>query len=311
MKVDRRQFFSAIGAGTLCACGASAAETHSEEANQDGVGMLVDVTQCIGCRKCEWACAKAGGLTDKPMDAFEDISVFAEARRMKPDSYTVVNRYNNPSSPEKPVFVKNQCMHCLDPACVSACVVGALHKETNGSVSYTTWKCIGCRYCMIACPFEVPTYEYENAFTPVVSKCTFCYDNLQKEGKIPACAEICPPMCLTFAKRSALLELAREKIAAHPDRYISHIYGEHEVGGTSWLYLLPRPPKELGLLELNEKPPPSLSEAIQHGVFKFGVPPLILFGLLGAAMKTFAPEDENGSDKKESGLTAFGDGDAK
>jgi Fe-S-cluster-containing dehydrogenase component len=268
----------------------AAAESHPSEDLSDGIGMLVDTTECIGCRKCEWACAKANGLTADPVEAYEDTAVYTHARRMQADAYTVVNRYDNPQAPDKPTYVKIQCMHCLEPACVSACIVGALRREKNGSVSYDAWKCIGCRYCMIACPFEVPTYEYNNAFTPVVSKCSFCYDTLQRDGKMPACAEVCPPMCLTFAKRSELLKLAREKIAAHPDRYVDHVYGEHELGGTSWLYVAGRTPESLGLVAFDDKPVPQLPEAIQHSVFKFGIPPLILFGLLGAAMKTFKPE---------------------
>ena len=140
---------------------------------------------------------------------------------------------------------------------------------------------------MVACPFQVPAYEYGNAFTPVVSKCNFCFQRVQNEGQMPACADMCPPMCLTFAKRGELLRLARQKIAANPDRYMDHIYGEHEVGGTSWLYLTSRPVTELGLLDLGEKAIPDCTEPIQHAVFKLGVPPMLLFGLLTMAMKTF------------------------
>ncbi len=257
----------------------------------DSMGMLVDTTECIGCRKCEWACSQANGLTDLPLEAYEDTSVFATPRRMEANAFTVVNQYANPSGSGKPTSVKSQCMHCLRPACVSACIVGALQRKPNGAVTYDAWKCIGCRYCMVACPFQVPAYEYDDALTPRVRKCTFCFERVQRDGTIPACAAICPPMCLTYAKRSELLTLAREKIAASPDKYHDHIYGEHEVGGTSWLYLTSRPAAEFGLLDLDDKPVPELTESIQHSVFKFGIPPLLLFGLLGAAMNTFAKEE--------------------
>jgi Fe-S-cluster-containing dehydrogenase component len=182
-------------------------------------------------------------------------------------------------------------MHCLKPACASACIVGALRRQETGAVTYDAWKCMGCRYCMVACPFQVPAYEYDNALTPTVRKCTFCFERVKNEGGVPACAEICPPMCLTFAKRSELLVLARNKIQENPSRYAPQIYGEHEVGGTSWLYLTPRPAGELGFLKLGGTPVPQLTESIQHSVFKFGLPPLFLFGVLGAAMKTFARSD--------------------
>jgi formate dehydrogenase iron-sulfur subunit len=135
-----------------------------------------------------------------------------------------------------PVNVKVQCMHCDHPACVSACIVGAFSKKENGSVVWDTDKCIGCRYCMVACPFQVPSFEYDKALDPEIRKCDFCFDRT-KEGKLPACVNICPVEALTYGPRSELIKIAREKIKKYPDRYIDYIYGENEVGGTSWLYL--------------------------------------------------------------------------
>lgn len=290
MLFNRRDFLAAVGAGTAGAWVANPAVAQ-EAASSQPFAMLVDTTQCIGCRKCEWACAQSNQLTDKPADAYEDTTVFDSPRRMKADAYTVVNRYTNPSDAAKPIFVKAQCMHCLKPACASACLVGALHRDKSGAVTYDSWKCMGCRYCMVACPFQVPAYEYSNPLTPVVSKCSFCFERVQKEGKLPACAEMCPPMCLTFAPRDEVLALARQRIQDNPDRYVPHIYGEHEVGGTAWLYLTSRPATELGLLNLPGKPVTELPETLQHSVFKYGIPPLLLFGVLGMAMKTFHPEE--------------------
>ncbi len=257
-----------------------------------GYGVLVDTTECIGCRKCEFACAKSNQLSELPLEAFEDKSVYDQPRRMTADAYTVVNRYNDAAQPEKPTFVKAQCMHCLRPACASACLVGALRPQPNGAVTYDAWKCMGCRYCMVACPFQVPAYEYDNAFTPKVSKCSFCFERVSTEGKPPACVDMCPPMCLTFAKRSELIDLARAKIKARPEQYLDHVYGEHELGGTSWLYLTSRPVTELGLLEFGEKPIPEYTEPLQHGIFKHGVPPMLLFGLLTVATKMFEHKEE-------------------
>ena len=290
--MDRRSFLGVAGIGVTCGLFAADTSAASESVPLDGMGMLVDTTECIGCRKCEFACDREHELADAPVDAYEDVSVYDEPRRMHADAFTVVNRYSNPADLERPVYVKSQCMHCLEPACESACLVGALRREENGAVSYDASKCMGCRYCMVACPFQVPAYEYDNAFTPKVSKCSFCFERISQDGRIPACAEMCPPMCLTFGKRSELLQLGRDKIAADPERYENHIYGEHEVGGTSWLYLASKPFAEVGFLELGTAPPPRLSEQIQHSIFKFGALPAMLFGLLGVTMRSLGSDRE-------------------
>jgi formate dehydrogenase iron-sulfur subunit len=298
MEIDRRTFLQVAGVGTVAGLAAGRAEASADsEVAADCMGMLVDTTECIGCRKCEYACNEVNRLSSQTLAEFEDKSVFESARRPTATAYTVVNRYPNEQDPEKPIYVKTQCMHCLEPACASACLVGALRRQDNGMVTYDAGKCMGCRYCMVACPFGIPAYEYDNALTPQVRKCTLCFERVTKEGKIPACAEMCPPMCLTFGKRSDLLAVAREKIAAAPDRYHPEIYGEHVVGGTSFLYLAAKPFEQLGFLRLGDEPVPRLTETIQHSIFKFGLPPLMLFGLLGAAMAAFRPKDEKSEEE--------------
>ncbi|MGE5235086.1 MAG: 4Fe-4S dicluster domain-containing protein [Acidobacteriota bacterium] len=251
----------------------------------------MDTTKCIGCRKCEWACNQANGLPVQPLDSFEDTSVFAGMRRPDVGHYTVVNRFPGPAGSDRPLFVKVQCMHCDDPACASACLVSALEKGKDGAVTYTPWRCMGCRYCMVACPFQVPAYEYENAVDPRIRKCTFCSERVSQEGRVPACVEICPPQCLTFGKRSDLIGLAHRLIHNGPGSYVGALYGEKEVGGTSWLYLSSVPFPQIGFPPLGEAPPPRLTEAMQHGVFKDAIPPLALFGLLAGIMRLFRPED--------------------
>lgn len=281
--------------------GLAAGEAGASEAPipvDDGVAVLVDTTECIGCRKCEFACNREHKLSDAPLEAYEDTAVFAEQRRMPANAYTVINRHDNPANAEKPIYVKSQCMHCLEPACVSACLVTALTKAENGSVVYNASKCMGCRYCMVACPFQVPAYEYDNALTPQVRKCIFCFDRVTQEKKMPACVEMCPTNTLTFGKRSEVLKVAHEKIAMHPTRYIDKVYGEEEVGGTRWMYLASRSFEELGFLNLGTAAVPKLTESIQHGIFKFGIPPLMLFGLLGAAMAVFRDDAKDEEDKK-------------
>ena len=267
------------------------------------MGVLVDTTLCIGCRKCEWACNKANRLPVQPLASFEDKSVFVERRRPTSAAYTVVNRYNDLRADGRPIDVKVQCFHCNEPACHSACIVTAFSKQHNGAVVYDSSRCMGCRYCMVACPFQIPAYEYENALTPQVRKCTFCFDRIAEPHGVPGCVEICPVQCLTFGRRSDLIILAREKIRDDPDKYIDHIYGEHEVGGTSWMYLSSVPFDKIGFVDVGTKPVPRLTETLQHGVFRYFVPPISLYAFLGGMMwlgreREGSPE-ENGNEVAE------------
>ena len=305
MDLTRRNFLrNTVGASVAGAIGTAAqvgAETQ-KSVSPGSLGVLVDTTVCIGCRKCEWACKKINGLPTNPINEYEDKSVFQEMRRPTAGQLTVVNQYPNPKNSEKPYHVKVQCMHCNDAACVSACIVGAFKKDSKtGAVIYDPWKCIGCRYCMAACPFQVPAYEYENALTPQVRKCTFCFQNLFKYRRQPACVEICPMETMIFGKRSELLEIAHERIRKYPDRYVDHVYGEHEVGGTSWLYLSGKPITEMGMPKLGEKPIPSYTETIQHSLFKNFVPQLALFTILGSLMWIFKKQEKEYDDNAEGG----------
>jgi ferredoxin len=187
---------------------------------------------------------------------------------------------------------------------LSACLVGAFRKLEDGPVIYDAWKCMGCRYCMVACPFGIPTYEYDNLFTPQVRKCTLCADDGNPyKGKLPACVKICPQDVMTYGRRSDLLEVAHEKVRAEPEVYQDHIYGEHEAGGTSWLYLMPRQYSitELDFLELDSAAPPRRTESIQHGVFKYFVPPVAWYGLLGAVMWVSRPNADDSSGEQTEG----------
>ncbi len=294
MKVNRR-FFIKSGLASLATIPLSAQteepSTPVEETRESmQVGCLVDTTLCIGCRKCEEACNRRNNLP-RPEKPFTDKNVFRERRRPHKDAFTVVNQYpGSPSPDQKKVastHCKVQCMHCLTPACVSACVVGAMTKLTDGSVVYNKDICLGCRYCMVACPFEIPAYEYEEPLIPRVRKCEFCTgtaDNGKSTGANPACAAACPTEALVFGKRADLLALAKDRIKKRPDRYIDHIYGEKEAGGTSWLYLSGRDSREIDLLKMPSQSPAILTESIQHGIFKYGIIPLATYGILATVM---------------------------
>lgn len=244
---------TAVGTTALVGRAGSAHAYRKFPGWPDRFGMLVDLTECVGCRSCEAACNRANGLP-APEVPFDEKSVFEEKRRPTAKAYTVVNRYSPPEGDPGPVYRKVQCNHCNEPGCASACPVRAYTKTPEGAVLYNADVCFGCRYCMVACPFYVPAYDYESALSPRVEKCTFCHERV-RQGGIPACAEACPVEALRFGRREDLIRLGREKIRSSPGRYVDHLYGEHEAGGTSWLYLSSIPFGQVDLPEdLPDKP---------------------------------------------------------
>ena len=293
MKLNRRAL---LKLGLAATSGAAVPALAAQEpqpskakpaSSPDYVGVLVDTTLCIGCRKCEEACNRRNHLP-RTAESFADRDVLRTFRRPTETAFTVVNRFPGSPSPDQAglpqTYCKVQCMHCLYPSCVSACIVGALTKSPDGAVVYNSTICIGCRYCQIACPFEIPAYEFHEPLTPRVRKCEFCTDRAKGAGANPACAASCPTEALVFGRRADLVAMAKERLKKRPDRYLDHIYGDTEVGGTSWLYLTGRPVQEIGLLKLPETPPPQLTEAIQHGIFRYGAIPVAFYGLLAGIM---------------------------
>ena len=260
MSISRRKFLGWIGAAgssTAISKSAHAAKKHFK-GYPESYGVLHDTVLCIGCRSCEEGCNIVNELP-KPEKPFNDLTVLDKKRRTTTEAFTVVNRYDGKKNDGSPIFRKNQCNHCLEPACASVCFVKAFKKTKEGAVTYDPSVCVGCRYCIIACPFEIPTYEYNDPLTPRVRKCTMCHDRI-KENKLPGCVESCPTGALKFGKRDDLIKIARKRIEKYPDRYQDHIYGEHEMGGTSWLYLSGVPFKETGMREdLGITPAPELT----------------------------------------------------
>jgi formate dehydrogenase iron-sulfur subunit len=215
--------------------------------------LLIDITKCIGCGACSMACKEANGLPEEPE---EELSATA---------YTVVKE-------KEGVFYRRLCMHCNEPTCASVCPVGAFEKTPEGAVIYQAHKCIGCRYCMQACPFSIPTYEWKKRL-PKVQKCIMCHHRLQK-GEITACAEACPTEATIFGDRDQLIKVARARIKENPDQYVDHIYGEKEAGGTSVLILSSVPFGTLGFpTNLGERPLPELTWAALKKV-----PSIAIFG---------------------------------
>ncbi|RJR29898.1 MAG: 4Fe-4S dicluster domain-containing protein [Desulfobacteraceae bacterium] len=290
MNINRRHFLKFSGAlavSSFAGRGKTAHAARSHASSATTLGCLVDTTLCVGCRSCEEACNQRHGLP-RPHEPFNEMAVLESPRRPDEISYTVINKYyprriGTLTWKQRPTFVKFQCMHCNDPSCASACIVGALSKKENGAIVYDPGKCIGCRYCMVACPFQIPAYEYSHALAPQVRKCNFCFEEVN-QGGLPACAQVCPKEAISFGKREDLLHLAQWKMKNNPGKYVDHIYGQHEVGGTSWLYLASEPFHSIGFPKLGVEPPPRLTEAIQHGVFQYMAAPIGLYIVLGSAM---------------------------
>jgi len=272
--MDRRRFLMLTGAaGAALTAGSRLARADSEPVEVEFIGVLVDTTRCIGCRSCEVACGEAHGL-DVP-DVVNDGALETE-RTTTTRQRTVVNRYSTDAGT---VFVKQQCMHCWQPACTAACLTNAMYKTHEGPVIWREPKCMGCRYCMVACPFEVPRFEYDSP-VPRIEKCTLCWDRLE-HGHIPACVKACPVDALMFGSKRDLLEIARVRIYNHPEHYVHKIYGEHEVGGTGWLYLAAAPFEQLGFpSDLGTTPYPEFTREFLYSVpVVFLAVPTLLAGL--------------------------------
>lgn len=224
--------------------------------------ILTDTTLCTGCEECVKACKETNELDGD------------EYRRWKGDIYDLSpTRLTTIVRKPGGLFVRRQCRHCESPACVSVCIVGALQKTDEGPVTYDEKKCIGCRYCMLACPYGIPRYEWGEAL-PYIRKCTFCYEKIMSgELDKPACVAACPEKATIFGTRDEMIREAKNRIAASPGKYWQdRVVGESEVGGTSVLYLSDKPLDFLGWKkDMGDQPLPELTAASLNMV-----PPTIL-----------------------------------
>lgn len=259
MTISRRDFLK-LGSASAALVGVGAnlpppklAGHSAVPASKSAVSVLIDLNRCIGCKRCQAACKKKNNL---PLDD-DPISLSATA-------LTFVELRNTSTDPAKPVIkpIKRQCMNCVDPACVSACTVGALQKQPNGPVTYDSDRCIGCRYCMYACPFGIPTFEWKNQLA-LIKKCDNCAD-LVAAGQQPACVQVCPVQALQYGKREELLIIAKERINDPKANYVKEIYGEEQVGGTSMMYLSALPFERYGLRNMPEVSPAEVNREVMH-----------------------------------------------
>lgn len=287
MSLNRRDALKVL-ATAGAATGLAPAAGHARPrraAPEDAVGMLYDATRCVGCKACMVACKEANGLGYDQPDARWDSPVDLTA-----NTKTVIKLYDSGGEDS---FMKAQCMHCVDPACVSACMLGSLQKRDFGVVTWDSTKCVGCRYCQVACPFNVPRFEWDSA-APKIVKCEMCVHRL-REGLEPACTDACPREAIIFGRYDDLLRDAKQRIADSPDRYQPKVYGEKDGGGTQVLYLAGAGVgfSQLGLPDLGEDSPAALPEAVQHFIYKGFVAPVALYAALATVMWRNRRADEN------------------
>jgi Fe-S-cluster-containing dehydrogenase component len=298
--MDRRSFLKISSAGAVIA--SSAVQTAEARGNlpvsEEAVGMLYDATRCIGCRACVVECKT---INNKDPEIVPGMDQWDQPQDLSADTLNIIKAYRDDEADEMS-FVKRNCMHCVDASCVSVCPVKALSKDpVTGIVSYDADLCIGCRYCMTACPFHVPKYSYDEVFGEI-NKCNFCNaDGINRidKGELPGCAAVCPTGANIYGKRADLLEEAKRRLALKPgDRYVykvgsidsvyeqegtvpdyvDHVYGEKELGGTQVLILAGVDHEKIGLPDYQERSYASISETVQHGIYKGFVAPTALFG---------------------------------
>ena len=285
-----------------------------KEISPVAVGMLYDSTLCIGCKACVAACKTANEM---PVEIPPDLNNWNEhtwdsAEDLSGRTLNVIKVYRNGTAEKKDrevdgfAFVKRHCLHCVDPSCVSVCPVGAMQKDpVTGIVSHDPDVCIGCRYCVYACPFGVPQYDFNNPFGKI-AKCQFCR-HLQKDGKVPACCDVCPTGASLFGNVKDLEQETARRLSATPGtpyqfprgrlgdnrppnpatipNYVKAIYGEHEGGGTQVRYIAGIPFQQLGLPSVPWQAPAALSEGVQHTIYQWLIAPIIAFAGLAVLVR--------------------------
>ncbi|MFH2129386.1 MAG: hydrogenase 2 operon protein HybA [bacterium] len=290
MELKRRNFLKGLagaGAGVAAAplISGTALARESKKLQEDHVGMLYDNTRCVGCKSCEVACKRANNL---PVE-LDASGIYDAPRDLSEKTMNIIKMYKDE---EGQAYVKRQCMHCVDPSCVSGCPVSALNKEPNGIVTWDPDACCGCRYCQMNCPFNIPKFQYNDFYGRIV-KCEMCINtNLPKQGQ-PACTEACPNDAVIFGKVTTLLDEAKRRIKQSPHIYVNQVYGEKEGGGTSVIYLSKVPFEKLGLPNLPDYSQASVSESIQHSLYQGLIAPIVIYaGLAAIAFKNRSGDKE-------------------
>lgn len=285
--ISRRELLRGIvgvgGALTGSMTTAAVAEEHPAHpvARRDAVAMLYDNNICTGCNACVVACGEANNL---PPDTVLSGGLWQMPTDLNSKTKNIIKLYQEPDGSGS-AYVKKQCMHCLDPACVAACPFDALQKSEWGAVTWDGSRCIGCRYCEVACPFEVPKFEWDK-WNPKIVKCEFCFDQRLKENKEPACTAVCPTGAVIFGSRVDLLAKAKARIDTSPEKYFEkRVYGEFEAGGTQVLYLSSVPFEKIGLPKLSSTSLAHYGTKVTSVIYKWLSGPILMAGVLGVFIK--------------------------
>ncbi len=290
MSITRRDALRKLGVGAAGAVAAGTGLTTiaSAEVAQvpaAAVGMLYDATKCIGCQSCVAACAQANNLEpDRSVSPLYHIAL-----DLNHTTKNIIKLYK-PTDGKSYSYVKQQCMHCIDPACVAGCMFKSLIKDVRtGVVTWNSKLCVGCRYCEISCPYHIPKFQW-SGFNPKIVKCELCKERLAK-GQQPACTSVCPTGAVIFGSRVQLLAEAKKRIKDAPGKYYEErVYGEHEAGGTQVLYLSKAavPFTKLGLPDLGEESVPEKYLKWQKRVYSYLAVPVVLYAsIVGSIRKSW------------------------
>lgn len=302
---NRRDFLKLAGlagAGLVAVPALAVAGSSASGTNDEELGMLYDATKCVGCKACMSACKRVNGDYNAlayEQAQFDPDKLWDAPQDLTGSTRTIIKLFKE--SPKEWSYVKYSCMHCQKPSCVSVCPVAAMVKDKiTGIVDYKKNACIGCRYCQVACAYNIPKFQWDKAL-PQIVKCDLCKNTFLKSNGTSACADACPTGAILFGKRKQLLAEAKKRLAEHPKQYVNHIYGEYELGGTNHLYLTALPVTKLGLPQLQKDVPAEFSEKIQHTIYKGFIAPVALYGTLCFIavrnMKKQEPDHQNKGDQ--------------
>ena len=281
MAFDRRSLLKGMATASAAAVASASPVKAARErkvAPADARGMLYDTTMCIGCKTCVGACHEANDLPPDTRTA--GMGDYDAPTDLNDRTKNIIKLYKEG---DRRSYIKRQCMQCVDPACVGACMIGALQKAKYGIVTWDKDRCIGCRYCQMACPFNVPKFEW-SSLNPDIVKCEYCRQRAGDKQWEPACCEVCPREAVIAGAYKAFLTEAKRRLAEYPDRYEPKIYGEKDLGGTQVLYLSHVPFEKLGFRFDSEEPVPEMQQTIQHGVYQGFIAPAALYAMLGVVM---------------------------
>src|SRR6201998_3272764 len=280
MDVNRRDVLKGLLGGAALAgvvassMPAAATDSESKSATPEAVGLFYDATKCIGCRACMPACQNANGLAP---DRGESGGLYLQPDPLNAHTKNLIKLYVADDGHERS-FIKQQCMHCVDPACVSGCPMKALHKEALGVVGWTSHLCIGCRYCQVACPFNIPKFEWDKV-NPKIVKCELCSHLVGKTQTEPACTKVCPTHAVVYGKRTDLLAEAHRRIQAQPGFYFEdRVYGEFEAGGPQFRVLSRVAFTKVGLPALDKESAPAQVRRVSDFIYQGFLTPLVVYG---------------------------------